>query len=381
MDLTLIDLSPGSLTQIIGASGAGLSTLASTLHEQHHAAVVLQDATAHLSYLRETVIEEVAFGLEQRGTPIAEMESLVRAVLRDLDLEHLSEHNPTELSGGQTRRLAIASVLVLQPEIIVLDDSFAGLDADSVAALARVCNSYAGAVVVLGNRARPELNGKILGLVDGALTSSLAAPVQPEVLEPVPEVGRARIDLGEVRASRGGSPCRWWRFGKEVAPTFTIGPVRVIAHPGEIVWLRGANGVGKTTLLRALVGLDGAEAPAVSTSLMLQRPEDQVVETTVGKFVGDAARVEELGLDPDEHPLDLPKAQLCLAQVASVPAMDADVVLTDEPDVGLDDYAVGTFWRMVRAALVEGKAVIMTCHSEEFLEAASQWAVVREQWI
>ncbi len=377
MDLSLLDLSPGSVTQVVGASGAGLSTLAATLHERHGAAVVLQDATAHLSYLRDTVIEEVAFGLEQRGMPIPEMEPRVRAVLNDLDLGHLAERNPTELSGGQTRRLAIASVLVLHPDLLVLDDSFAGLDADSVNALARVCNRYPGAVVALGHQCRPEVEGRVLGLANGALTRTYKEPMPPPVLPEIPPVDCPPVDLGMVSACRGGSKRRWWRFGGDVAPTFTVGPVHVVAYPGEIVWLRGANGSGKTTLLRALAGLDGAPAPKVSTSLMLQRAEDQVVETTAGEFIGDDTWGDELGLDPQEHPLDLPTSQLRQAQTASVLAQDRDVVLMDEPDVGLDDLTVRKFWLMVRDALAEGRAIIMTCHNEEFLEAASRWARVR----
>ena len=381
MDLSLLELTPGSVIQIVGASGSGLSTLAATLHERHGAAVVLQDATAHLSYLRDTVIEEVAFGLEQRGMPVPEMESRVRAVLRDLDLGHLAERDPTELSGGQTRRLAIVTVLVLQPDLLVLDDSFAGLDADSADALARVCNGYPGAVVVLGHQSRPEVEGRVLGLADGALTRTYQEPMPPPVLPAVPSVGGPPVDLGKVTAFRGGSKRRWWRLGGEVAPTFTIGPVHVVAYPGEIVWLRGANGSGKTTLLRALAGLDGAPAPKVPTSLMLQRVEDQVAETTVGELIGDRDRVDGLGLDPEEHPLDLPTAQLRLAQAASVLAQDRDVVLMDEPDVGLDDFAVQKFWLMVREALAEGKAVIMTCHDGEFLEVASEWVRMREMWV
>lgn len=64
----MLELREGSVSQVIGGSGQGLSRLAEQLRREHrHVGVVSQDALAHITFLRETVAEEVAFGLEQRG--------------------------------------------------------------------------------------------------------------------------------------------------------------------------------------------------------------------------------------------------------------------------------------------------------------------------
>ena len=141
MDLTPLAhaLEQHRTVQVVGNSGAGLTTLATQAHrEWPGAAVVQQDATAHVSYLRDTVVEEVALGLEQRGTPIPEMRRRCERVLSAAGLTDLAERHPAHLSGGQTRRLAIAAVAVLEPDILLLDDPFAGLDPTSARSIIRL---------------------------------------------------------------------------------------------------------------------------------------------------------------------------------------------------------------------------------------------------
>lgn len=167
LNLEKLDLRAGTVTQVIGQSGSGMSRLAEQLRGKHPgAAVGIQDARAHITLLRRTVAEEVAFGLEQRGIGSEEMQHRVHAVLTALRLDHRTERGPTKISSGQSKRLAVAAVMVLEPEVLILDDSFAGLDADSSAALARVLTGYSGAVVVLGNRAQ-DLPGEEFTLADG----------------------------------------------------------------------------------------------------------------------------------------------------------------------------------------------------------------------
>jgi len=95
--------------------GDGLSSWASELVDaapRGQVAYLGADATCHLTYLRDTVIEEVAFGLEQRGTYPDIMLDRVTALLTDLNLMDLAEAHPTRLSRGQTRRAALASAAV-----------------------------------------------------------------------------------------------------------------------------------------------------------------------------------------------------------------------------------------------------------------------------
>lgn len=354
-------LTPGTITQVIGASGQGLSRWARGLGHP----VVSQDPLAHVTLLRATVTEEVAFGLEQRGVGTREMERRVGRILELVDLD--AGADPATLSGGQTRRLAVATVAVLEPPVLVLDDPFAGLDADSAARLRHLCRQFPDtAVLVLGTRVH-DLPGAVHSLADAHPAPYL--PPAPQEL-PAPVAPGELLDLGEVSGRRGGIR-RWWQFHAP-GTQFRVGPVPLTVRRGGVLWLRGANGSGKTTLLRALAGLDGA--PARGISLALQRAADQVIAPTVAEFIG--PRHTELDFDPQAHPLDLGATDLRLAQFLSVAALGREVMLADEPDVGLDHRGRGRMHRLIAAELRAGTALVLTCHDESFMAEVARYADV-----
>ena len=74
------------------------------------------------------VEQEIAFGMENLGLPRHEIEKKVKEVVKLTEIEHLLDRAPFELSGGEKQRVAIASVLVLNPKILILDEPTANLD-------------------------------------------------------------------------------------------------------------------------------------------------------------------------------------------------------------------------------------------------------------
>jgi energy-coupling factor transport system ATP-binding protein len=89
---------------------------------------VFQDPEDQISGLALTVWEEVAFGLMMLGYPREEIDKRVREAIEYVGLTGLEKRSPFELSGGQMQRLAIATVLALRPEVIVMDEPTAQLD-------------------------------------------------------------------------------------------------------------------------------------------------------------------------------------------------------------------------------------------------------------
>lgn len=147
-------LEPGEFAAIIGHTGSGKSTLVQQLNGLLRpdsgkitvGEVCITDPSAKMTEVRrkvglvfqypeyqlfeETVAKDVAFGPKQVGVTGEELNRVVADSIRltGLDYEEVKERSPFELSGGQKRRVAIAGVLAMKPEILILDEPTAGLD-------------------------------------------------------------------------------------------------------------------------------------------------------------------------------------------------------------------------------------------------------------
>ncbi|GAA2683070.1 MULTISPECIES: ABC transporter ATP-binding protein [Actinosynnema] len=146
----------GQVCGVVGANGSGKSTLACLVAGVAPAitggeltgavrvarrasagaaevGLVTQNPFSQLSGAKFTVLEELAFGLENLGVPRPEMVDRVDRVVDLLRLGALTDRPPFELSGGQRQMVVIGSVLVMRPEVLVLDEPTSQLDPDGVA--------------------------------------------------------------------------------------------------------------------------------------------------------------------------------------------------------------------------------------------------------
>ncbi len=147
-------LKTGEFAAVIGHTGSGKSTLMQQLNGLLRpdsgkitvGEVCITDPSTKMTEVRrkvglvfqypeyqlfeETVVKDVAFGPKQVGMTGEELDRVVEESIRltGLDYEEVKERSPFELSGGQKRRVAIAGVLAMKPEILILDEPTAGLD-------------------------------------------------------------------------------------------------------------------------------------------------------------------------------------------------------------------------------------------------------------
>ncbi len=138
----------GAITALLGPSGAGKSTLLRTIAglEQPDSGRVLIDGTdcaqvrvqdrgvglvfqSYALFDHMTVRENIAFGLDVRGTPKAQVTARVDELLELIQLKDLGGRKPGQLSGGQRQRVAFARALAVRPRVLLLDEPFGALDA------------------------------------------------------------------------------------------------------------------------------------------------------------------------------------------------------------------------------------------------------------
>ncbi|MCF0111823.1 MAG: ABC transporter ATP-binding protein [Erysipelotrichaceae bacterium] len=91
---------------------------------------VFQNPFTQISGVKDTVFEEIAYGLENFGVPVEEIEQRVINVMKMTNVESLALKNPFLISGGQMQRVALASVIVLEPDVMIIDEPTSQLDPD-----------------------------------------------------------------------------------------------------------------------------------------------------------------------------------------------------------------------------------------------------------
>lgn len=195
-----LEVEPGEFLCVAGPNGSGKSTLAQVmagllvpgsgrlyyggepvegrrgrLALRRRVGMLFQSAEDQL--FADTVAKDIAFGPRNHGYSSAELERAVReaAALVGLPLDELADRSPFSLSGGEKRRVALAGVLALEPEVLVLDEPFIGLDHEGRVRLRDSLESYRsgrGASVVMVTHDLAEawpLAGRFALLSEGRL--------------------------------------------------------------------------------------------------------------------------------------------------------------------------------------------------------------------
>lgn len=159
-----IEIEKGEKVAIIGPNGAGKSTLFShfnglteptsgcvkiedkpisfekdeLLKVRQKVGIVFQDPNDQL--FAPTVKEDIAFGPMNLGLSYDEVEKRVEDALKMVGMENYEDKTPHHLSGGQQKRIAIARIIAMKPELMILDEPTAGLDPDGVEKVLNIMN-------------------------------------------------------------------------------------------------------------------------------------------------------------------------------------------------------------------------------------------------
>ncbi len=198
-----LELRAGEVVALLGPNGAGKSTLldalagvlpaaAGTIERHGRVAVALQ--TPDLA--RRSVLANVTLGLAWWGVPREEREDRARAALESMGADHLAGRSAWTLSGGERRRVHLARAMAVRPDILMLDEPFAGLDAEARASLledavSALRSETRATLVVVHDRAEAwALADRLFVLIDGRLVAS--GPPR-EVLEDPPSAEVARF--------------------------------------------------------------------------------------------------------------------------------------------------------------------------------------------
>ena len=162
---TLLHACSGSLGRIVSQFTAkGEIEILGTLHTPMPATILFpqvalahQEASLMLSGMYETVREELQLTLDSLESDEQSAQQRIQWVLRLLAVEQLAERNPVTLSGGELHKVAIGTVLVSQPPILLLDEPTVGLDQHSQFELAHIIRTLSSTLTVVFSEATIDL--------------------------------------------------------------------------------------------------------------------------------------------------------------------------------------------------------------------------------
>ncbi len=348
----------GTISGLISFHGTPLAQL-DTVTSASKIGFVMQSPESQV--VTDKVWHELAFGLESLGCDTPTIRRRCAEMAAFFGIEHWYHKNVSELSGGQKQLLCLASVMTMQPEILILDEPTAQLDpiaaSEFLATLGKI-NRELGTTILLSehrledalslaNRAAVMEDGEILcdGTVDeigrylkthhnamfsampcamriwGSVESTQSCPITvndgreflnnhlsthaPNPLCPRaarPSVGEKRIEANEV----------WYRYEKQL-PDVVKG-FSFSAHAGEMFCILGGNGSGKTSTLKLLGGLKKPYRGEIHTSgsigLLPQDPQTVFLKKTIYEDLADTLKL--LHIPEKCHPDEIAKvADFC----------------------------------------------------------------------
>lgn len=386
---TALRLATGAIPRVQGGRLAGRVTLdgrdVETLSAPQLAArvgYVPQDPET--AFVARTVRRELEGVLANVGCDPERVEPRVGEALSCFDALELADREVTTLSGGEAARAALAAAVATDPDLLVLDEPHAQLDAEGRGRLAETLRGLsAGGRSILLAAHEPH---PFEAAVDQ--TRRLEAPGQaPAPVElPEPAGGEALLVLEELVHAYEDGP--------------RIGPLDLRLREGEVVALRGPNGSGKTTALHAAAGLveptsgrvlvQGepprsleARERARRLGVAFQHPAWHITQDTLADEValtasnlGDPtdarAWLKRVGLEPHAgaHPWDLSGGQRQRMAVATALAHEPDVALLDEPTRGLDAVNRDRLARLLAERTRRGQATLVASHHPWIAEMA-----------
>ena len=428
-----------------------------------HVGLVFQNPFNQLSGAKDNVYEEVAFGMQNLGVPAEEMKNRVEEALKLLDIWQYRDRNPFDLSGGQMQRVAIASVLVMRPDVMILVEPTSQLDPEGSDEVFKAVETLTGSGITIlmieqkieklaaycdrilllhkGKQiafdtpqkvfSMPDLNN--YGIQAPAFTRickaegvTLADGTYPVTVEEAAGVLREKrlrapacADGGEraqkvtgTEAAQAGGPAESAGSSDEQfciekldfsyladVPVLKNLNMKLDKRPTAII---GQNGAGKTTLVKLLKGLlkpvsgsiyfHGEDISGKTVAMLagnvgyvFQNPDDQIFKYNVmdeilfgplnigmdaeraKKEAERALKLTGLTGKEKENPYDLELYERKMTAIASVLAMDTDVLILDEPTIAQDWKGRQIIGGIIRSLSERGKLVIAILHDMDFV--------------
>ena len=376
----------------------------------------------------DKVWHELAFGLESIGADNSQIRAKVAEMASFFGIEEWFHKKTTDLSGGQKQLLNLASVMVMQPDVLILDEPTSQLDpiasGEFLNVLSKINRELGVTVIISEHRLENvlALSDRVILLDEGRVIYNgkpcelskklkdskdnmlLQMPAAMRVFSALTDESISPVTVREgkefLRAYAKDNPFTPKATERKERNNETILSVKDVCFryeknlpdvvraldftvsKGGFYTILGGNGSGKTTTLSLLCGINKPYRGKIewhgnpSVCLLPQNPQTVFVEKTVEKdlwemasdenIVNEIIKLCELENLKDHHPYDLSGGEMQRAALAKVLLKNPDVILLDEPTKGMDARFKEKLAQILKKLQEKGVTVIAVSHDIEF---------------
>lgn len=430
-------LEPDAGSVLLSADGslskAGTSPLSGVAAQEGSSALSRQRAPAGIVFqepktqiIASIVQRDTVFGPENLGASKDEAARVAGALLDVVRLSEKADARTTELSLGQTQKLALAGILAMEPGLLVLDEAVSMIDAATRAEILDFLDErhHAGDTIIsithdISEAMRAD---RVLAMEDGALIADESAAAfqadtalkerlfgaggglnseqVPSFEQALPKAGSAGSAFSKLDAQEGREELSRPRareslrfedvtFSYSGADKPLFDRLNLAFESGTVTAVMGESGSGKSTLFELAAGLlvpdSGVVHGTSRPALALQECEGALFEVFTADDVAYGPRnaglsgkqlkervkaaMQKAGLPfaefADRPILALSGGEKRRASLAGIIALESDIIIFDEPCAGLDPVGRRRIADTLRALADEGKTVIFSTHRDE----------------
>lgn len=409
-----LDINHGDIILLQGNSGSGKSTLLlalkgiiphlingtlsgnilfhnqniTTLDNTHQIGYLGQNP--HAQFICETVYQELAFGLENKMLESIIIQQKISDYSIKFKIEHLLKRKVNTLSGGEKQKINLLSILIMEPEVLLLDEPTAFLDPENAAEIISIIQEFSNkkTIIIIEHNIyylRNILNRVIIINSSGQITEH-----NPLSIEFLPTLAAQPCKLTKNIDNTLYQPfieINHLDFAYNNQEPL-LNNIQLSIKPGQVIGIIGKNGSGKSSLLKLISKIISIKNHIYykwqdiykirhstywrKISLLWQNPENHFLYSTVGQELNnDLSIMAGFALDKlaKHNPYCLSEGQKRRLSLAISIKPGIELFLLDEPTFGQDLENKQKLASLINNLVLDNKSFIIVSHDIPFLES------------